>query len=78
MKRQMRKFSPHTPYERELSKEQLVYLPDHYEDKYLVENHQAIRVLLNEIKRLDLKQFARGTLLANIPLCLQVAENVSK
>ena len=35
--------------------EQLIYLPDHYEDMYLIENNQPIRLLLSEIERLDLR-----------------------
>ena len=35
--------------------EQLIYLPDHYEDMYLIENNQPIRLLLSEIERLGLK-----------------------
>jgi hypothetical protein len=35
--------------------EQLIYLPDHYEDMYLIENNQPIRLLLAEIERLGLK-----------------------
>lgn len=35
--------------------EQLIYLPDHYEDMYLIENKEPIRLLLAEIERLGLK-----------------------
>jgi hypothetical protein len=35
--------------------QKLVYVPDHYEEMYLLENHQAIRVLLTEIERLNLE-----------------------
>jgi len=35
--------------------EQLIYLPDHYEGGYLIENHHSTRVLLAEIDRLGLK-----------------------
>ncbi len=42
--------------------EQLIYLPDHYEEMYIIENHHAIRDLLAEIKRLGLnvKGFIQG------------------
>ena len=42
--------------------EQLVYLPDHYEEMYLIENRQAIKTLMTEIKRLGLrvKGFIQG------------------
>jgi len=42
--------------------EQLIYLPDHYEEMYLIENHHAIKVLLAEISRLGLtvKGFIQG------------------
>jgi len=35
--------------------EQLIYLPDHYEEMYLIENHHATKALLAEINRLGLK-----------------------
>lgn len=42
--------------------EQLIYLPDHYEEMYLIENHHATRDLLAEIERLGLnvKGFIQG------------------
>lgn len=35
--------------------EQLIYLPDHYEEGYLIENHHATKILLAEIDHLGLK-----------------------